>query len=418
MSLGPRVRGRRGEWWSRGRMTGVMSVIMAICVGGVVESARAQAPERQPERRPVPEATLERPQEAQAGPGTHQVRRGDTLWDLARRYLSDPFRWREIFEVNTAVVEDPHWIFPGENLRLPGAVTGVAVRAGPSGEPTAGEARPADQEPGPVSLQERRGVSRFGGESVFDKSPDSRATMGGLDVEEFAATSLVSASDFRRAPTLAIPDETTYGVTTRKIEANPLDLRLPAATRLNHHVIIALNGMAVSPDQSLRAFRWGRHVGSNQRVVEPLAMLNVIEVMGDSARAQVVEVFGNYIVGDLVAGAETFGVGELVRHEAVQGAGLLTRVMDTAMAEVLLGPGSHLFLNAGAADGVRIGDEFATFMPNEDRPSDAPLADRQATVRVVRVGPGFSTARVIEVQDLGTTAGSPARLVRRAAGAD
>jgi hypothetical protein len=395
-----------------------MSVIMAICVGGAVESLRAQAPEREPERRRVPEATLERPQEAQARAGMHQVRRGDTLWDLARRYLSDPFRWRDIFEVNTAVVEDPHWIFPGENLRLPGAVTGVAVRAGPGGEPAAMEARPAGQEPGPGAPQGRRVVSRFGGESIFDRSPDSRATMGSLAVDEFAATALVSASDFQRAPTLADPNQTTHGVTARKIEANPLGLRLPAATRLNHHVVIALNGMAVAPDQTLRAFRWGRRVGSNQRVVQPLAMLRVLDVMGDSARAQVVELFGDYIVGDLVADAVAFGQGDLVRHESIQGSGLLARVLDSAIAETLLGPGSHIFLNAGSADGVRIGDEFATFMPDEQRPSEALLDDRQATVRVVRVGPSFSTARVIEVQDLGTTAGSPARLVRRAAGAD
>lgn len=48
------------------------------------------------------------------------VKKGDTLWDLSGQFQSNPFAWPDLWEANRHV-QDPHWIYPGDSLCIPGA---------------------------------------------------------------------------------------------------------------------------------------------------------------------------------------------------------------------------------------------------------------------------------------------------------
>ncbi len=47
----------------------------------------------------------------------YTVQKGDTLWDLSRHFNDSPWLWPELWEENDQI-SNPHWIFPGERIRL------------------------------------------------------------------------------------------------------------------------------------------------------------------------------------------------------------------------------------------------------------------------------------------------------------
>lgn len=91
-------------------------------------------------------------------PPSHTVRKGDTLWDICDAYYANPWQWPRVWSYNPEIL-NPHWIYPGEIVRLKkdGGGTLTATSAGGSGGtgspkagPGAGASKPL---PGTVFLR-------------------------------------------------------------------------------------------------------------------------------------------------------------------------------------------------------------------------------------------------------------------------
>lgn len=50
-------------------------------------------------------------------PSHHEVRKGDTLWDICWFYFNSPWEWPKIWSYNPNIT-NPHWIYPGDLVRL------------------------------------------------------------------------------------------------------------------------------------------------------------------------------------------------------------------------------------------------------------------------------------------------------------
>jgi hypothetical protein len=59
-------------------------------------------------------------------PEFHMVKKGDTLWAISEGYYENPWEWPRLWSMNPQVA-NPHWIYPGDQLRT--APSGDAVAA-------------------------------------------------------------------------------------------------------------------------------------------------------------------------------------------------------------------------------------------------------------------------------------------------
>ena len=51
--------------------------------------------------------------------GTYTVKKGDCLWNIAKQFLGDGTRYKEIYNLNRDKIVNPNLIYPGQVLTLP-----------------------------------------------------------------------------------------------------------------------------------------------------------------------------------------------------------------------------------------------------------------------------------------------------------
>ncbi len=87
----------------------------------------APQPEASEEIIPPPQATEEpvpvepngtEPSVPAATEKIHRVKKGDTLWDITQYYLNDPFLWPSVWELNKDHIQNPHLIYPEQEVLL------------------------------------------------------------------------------------------------------------------------------------------------------------------------------------------------------------------------------------------------------------------------------------------------------------
>jgi hypothetical protein len=349
------------------------------------------------------------PQKAAPGgqPQQHVVKKGDTLWDLAGFYFTNPFLWPVIFEANRSVVEDPHWIYPGEILGIPGVESGLPVTV----QQQDTMAPPPIVQPATGPRQQPSPRTRFYTPPV-PEDPGRRIMLAERDEPLYVVppASYLSAAWLADTASLDIRGRfVTVGDPTRQHD------RLAAVLRPFEEILAAGEGAGATAGDTLMMVRFGEHVLPLGRVIEPVAIVSVDSVGETMIVGHLVKQFAEGKAGDYLIPMEPVPTIQRGLPSPVQDGAKGRLVRFFRWDEPLHGTSDNGFVDLGA-DAVGIGDELVAYVPARPGPGDTELPDEVvAWLRVVKVRANSATVRVMDVRNAGLRAGLLVRVVRRMA---
>ncbi|HWN18836.1 MAG TPA: LysM peptidoglycan-binding domain-containing protein [Gemmatimonadales bacterium] len=348
-------------------------------------------------------------------PQTHTVRKGDTLWDLAQAYLKDPFLWPGIYRLNTDVVEDPHWIYPGEVLRIAPSDNVAAVPAAdnvasaPTME-TPPPPQPADTTPmlgGDDSTETlARGPQQpsLAETESDDRKPLFQATRARTVAEILKAYTdqpyrPLRPSEFYSSGFMTENQRLPYGkvlgpATPQQIKAtNSLSNALPFTTI----VIAAPRGATYEVGDTLLVLQLGREIDPFGNIVVPTGLAQVTAAVDDHYLASVIAIYGPIRNGHRILPVEGFTPGAGTRAVPIAD-GIRGSLIGGLGRQELKEPQMVVFIDKGRDEGVARGDLFEV-RRRAERLSDGTLRvnELMATLQIVHVRDHTATAMVLNV---------------------
>jgi hypothetical protein len=369
-------------------------------------------------------------------PSSHTVVRGETLWSIAHMYYNDPLLWPEVYRLNTNVIEDPHWIYPGEVLNLSEVVTVAqgdttvgrsadTVRAAPSDTVAAVvpvdtttaapiDTIPADTaqlvvEPPPPTVTESN-------ETIFDRRPTNRQVVQDvlrayvhqpyrpIRSGEFYAAGFLSEGE--RLPwgqvlgataTPAIPrlSDRTSATTFEEIAIRP-------PHNASYHVGDSL--LLARLDPGLEFGNWGD-------VVVPVGIARVTSIESQQVLSEVVTQFARIHEGAVAMPLEPFHDPGQVRPTPVQ-KGLAGKLLRARDLHPIAGAQQYYFIDKGRRDGVTLGDIFEVYKPAQGY-AGAASEEVRAVMMIVHTRDHSATGLLLQIYNPALDQGLPVRLVKK-----
>ena len=266
----------------------------------------------------------------ESAPGEHHiVQTGDTLWDLSQRYLGSPWYWPKVWSYNPQIA-NPHWIYPGNDVRFFPAGEEVPSRVEAGIGPPAGDIDTGSEVESAVAE-----VEVVGKISYTPKGVEAVTTQAFVTARELDEAGRIEGSP-SGAEMLSYPD-ITYVRFKRKVNA-----------RVGEKYVVFHTAQPIVHPVTKRPVGY---------LTEFVGTLQVTALGDDYVKAQVVETWDAIARGDLVGPYGDRKAESVVprRNEKE-----LKGVVLTALVPYLTLTGEHhmLVIDKGSADGVQVGNTF------------------------------------------------------------
>ncbi len=244
-------------------------------------------------------------------PTVYVIKKGDTLWGLSGRFLSDPFYWPNLWGRNQ-VITNPHFIFPGQKVKV--YPDRIVIEEAP-----APAAKPVEEPQAPAVKHAEEAAA----EKVFRAS----GAEGFLQEKDLKPAGFIIATNQNRQ--IVGEDDVVY-----------TDVGKDSGAKVGQLLSVYREGEAVSHPVS--------NVILGHKVI-PLGALRLSEVEDKVSRGIITE---SYL--EISPGSYLMPYRDRRREISLKAAerDMTGYIVDTQMGNKTIGAGDIVFLDLGRAHGV------------------------------------------------------------------
>src|SRR6267142_5299593 len=371
--------------WRRAALGGALAVTLAVPARAEQDQPPPPVPPQatQPQDRQEPAAPARRPENAPiiteqsprpppdgnikpvaGAPDEYTIQKGDTLWDLSQKFLNNPWYWPKICSLNPAI-ENPHWIYPGNKLRIvPGeggpqapAQVEAPTEQGAGVESASANATPEETPVEPPSESNVTPPSSPDLEVVNKNSSENRASLNSVSLSgklAFTPPPLVTV----RTSGLVTPEEmASAGNLSASFEEKEMLATYDTAYVNFKGEVPARPGdklVIFRPDGEIKNPITGRKVADQTKTV---GVVKVLSVQGQQATVQVERTFEEIGRGDLVRPWTAQDKRVTPKANTADVSGIIVQAVNPGLST--FGESNEVFIDKGSADGVQDGNTFA-----------------------------------------------------------
>jgi hypothetical protein len=246
-------------------------------------------------------------------PEMHVVQKGETLWSLCSRYFNDPWRWPRLWAANP-LITNPHWIFPGDVIRLGEGTPGVNVQA--------------------VPAQQRSGMSSVNRIGEMSSNGIYLREMGFIATQDLQRAATITGS--REEKIMLSTSDQAYLTYPKQYPLRAGERYSVFKTDIDHPVVDATTG---------------KTYGYLVRILGDIVVNQIAE--NEIARGTLADT-----ASPIERGANVSAFVHQFKRIEVRPANvsLEARVIATFAPNSLLGSGHFVVLNRGSRDGVQVGN--------------------------------------------------------------
>jgi len=320
-------------------------------------------------------------------PEVYIVKEGDTLWDIAEKFFGDPFTWPDIWKKNL-FIDDPHWIYPGQEITLKLLLEKIAEPELPPEKPLK-QPEPLFIETAPRTVVSETVVERDVSIPVSEEDRDVisilRNPQPTYRKESFMRTGFISKRS-------EIPGE--------KIVKIDGDINI--ATRNDFVYVDIGRNEGVSEGDMLAVLAVGdrvKHPDTGKDLGFVVRIKGILEVLSsgdDQMRCMVTESFDPIAEDDIVMPIRLTSAPEFdawVRPKEIIKGTILA--INESLISIHIN--DTLYIDKGSNDGVRPGDRFMVYSRDDDL-DDTGHRDPLGEIQAVNVMPGETAVIVVSLK--------------------